>query len=94
MPISQANAGVTPLLVLRCPDNDLYRMSGQTGIILFYLVDKGYGYIRLHGTHEEFHFRAKNVLAPGLKKGDMVKFQLKQGRQGYFADEILLAGIS
>lgn len=94
MPVFPANAGAMQLLVLRCPDNDLYRMSGQTGIILFYLVDKGYGYLRLHGTHEEFHFRAKNVLAPGLKKGDMVKFQLKQGRQGYFADEISLAGIS
>jgi hypothetical protein len=40
----------------------------QLGIIIFYLPEKGYGYLRLDGTREEFHFRAKNVVSPGIKK--------------------------
>jgi len=62
----------------------------HTGIILFYLSDKGYGYLRLLDTREEFHFRAKNVVASNLKKGDVVNFFLREGRQGYYADEIKL----
>lgn len=60
----------------------------QTGTILFYLPEKGYGYLRLLNTREEFYFREKNVRAPGLTAGDVVCFRIKQGRQGYFADEI------
>lgn len=60
----------------------------QTGIILFYLPDKGFGYLRLLDTREEFHFQAKNVLAASLKKGDVVSFRLREGKQGYYADEI------
>lgn len=67
---------------------DLYPVNDHQGIIIFYLPDKGYGYLRLIGTHEEFHFRAKNMLEEGLTKGDMVRFKLKEGRQGYYADEI------
>lgn len=63
------------------------------GVIVFYLADKGYGYLRLRDTQEEFHFRAKNTLSEGLKAGDMVKFQLKEGRQGYYADRVELLGI-
>lgn len=64
------------------------------GIILFYLPEKGYGYLRLLDTREEFHFTKKNVLAGILTKGEMVRFQLKESRQGYYADEIVRAGIS
>jgi cold shock CspA family protein len=66
----------------------------QTGIILFYLPEKGYGYLRLLDTREEFHFRDKNVLAAGLRKGDVVNFRLREGRQGYFADEISKATLA
>jgi len=61
----------------------------HTGLILFYLPAKGYGYLRLEGTREEFYFQAKNVLEQVLRKGDLVQFRLRQGRQGYFADEIV-----
>jgi cold shock CspA family protein len=64
------------------------------GVILFYLADKGYGYLRLAGTQEEFHFQTKNMLQPTLRKGDLVHFCLRQGRQGYYADEIGRAGIA
>jgi cold shock CspA family protein len=66
----------------------------QLGIIIFYLPEKGYGYLRLDGTREEFHFRAKNVVSPGIKEGDLVRFNLRQNRGGYYADEVTLAGIA
>jgi cold shock CspA family protein len=58
------------------------------GTIIFYLSEKGYGYLRLQDTREEFHFRTKNVLEKSLAKGDIVRFKLKEGKQGYYADEI------
>jgi cold shock CspA family protein len=66
----------------------------QTGLILFYLPEKGYGYLRLLDTREEFHFREKNLLLPGVKAGDLVDFEMKQGRQGYFADQIKRKGMA
>ena len=66
----------------------------QTGIILFYLPEKGYGYLRLLDTREEFHFREKNLLLHEVKAGDLVRFEMKQGRQGYFADQIQRKGIA
>ncbi|MFK8165436.1 MAG: hypothetical protein AB8H12_23520 [Lewinella sp.] len=63
-------------------------MNNHQGIIIFYLSDKGYGYLRLIGTKEEFHFRTKNMLVGDLTKGDLVRFKLKEGKQGYYADEI------
>jgi len=65
----------------------------HTGVILFYLEDKGYGYLRLEGTREEFHFRKKHLLVAAVKKGELVRFKLRQGRQGYYADEIARAGL-
>lgn len=63
-------------------------MGKHTGEIIFYLPAKGYGYLRLRGTREEFHFRAKNLLSDTVTAGDHVTFVLRDGRQGYFADEV------
>jgi cold shock CspA family protein len=62
------------------------------GVILFYLTDKGYGYLRIPGTREEFHFRKENLLQP-VQAGDQVSFLLKQQRHGYFADQIKLLNL-
>lgn len=72
----------------------LYVMEKYSGIIIFYLSDKGYGYLRLNGTREEFHFRAKNVMDGPVSAGDQVSFVLREGRQGNFADEILRINIA
>jgi cold shock CspA family protein len=62
------------------------------GIIIFYLPEKGYGYLRVPDTREEFHFRKDNIQSP-VRAGDRVRFMLKQNRQGYFADQITLLSI-
>ncbi|MBB4079726.1 cold shock CspA family protein [Lewinella aquimaris] len=64
------------------------------GIVVFYLPDKGYGYLRLAGTREEFHFRKRNLRSPSVKKGDLVRFLLREGPGGYYADAIELTGIT
>lgn len=66
----------------------------HTGIILFYLPTKGYGYLRLLDTREEFHFRDKHVQTQVLQKGDVVSFYLRKGKQGYFADEVRKASLA
>lgn len=59
------------------------------GVIVFYLKDKGYGYLRLPDTKEEFHFNTKH-LKQNVEAGDSVRFKLKRNNQGFFADEIEL----
>ncbi|MEM9928730.1 MAG: hypothetical protein AAF840_02825 [Bacteroidota bacterium] len=69
-------------------------MNHHQGIILFYLPAKGYGYLRLQGTREEFYFRKANLLVAEVKKGDLVSFQLRSGRQGFFADQIAFSKLT
>lgn len=68
-------------------------MKKHPGIILFYLAEKDRGYLRLQGTREEFYFRSRHMLTTDLGKGDLVNFRLKQGKQGYYADEIERANL-
>jgi cold shock CspA family protein len=64
-----------------------------TGIVIFHLPAKGYGYLRIPDTREEFHFKSVG-LSQAVKAGDYVRFKLKQSKQGYFADEIELLKIA
>ncbi|THH39433.1 S1 domain-containing protein [Neolewinella litorea] len=63
------------------------------GTIVFYLPDRGFGYLRLQGTREEFYFRRRNLLVPVVRKGDLVRFVLRDGPQGYYADAIEPGGL-
>ena len=69
-------------------------MREHTGTIVFYLVDKKYGYLRLAGTREEFHFRGKNLRYDLPKAGDLVTFSIRRTSQGYVADDIRRAGLA
>jgi len=69
------------------------QLSSYTGIIVFYLPAKGYGYLRVPDTREEFYFKSSS-LSQVVKAGDYVRFTLKQNKQGYFADEIALMNVS
>lgn len=57
------------------------------GIIQFYLKNRGFGYIRVPETGEEFHFAKKNLLEE-IKDKDTVTFELKKTKHGFYADEI------
>ena len=61
------------------------------GTIIFYDPARGHGYLRLQGTREEFHFRTGNLKGGPVRRGDLVRFVLRRGRQGYFADEVEIA---
>ncbi|MEO1714463.1 MAG: cold shock domain-containing protein [Bacteroidota bacterium] len=54
------------------------------GVVTFFLAHKGYGYIRVPETREEFFVSAKQIQAP-LEKGDRVRFTVKENKQGQFA---------
>ncbi|WP_116128270.1 hypothetical protein [Lewinella sp. IMCC34183] len=64
------------------------------GTVVFYLPGPGYGYLRLHGSREEFYFRRRNLRVPVVRKGDLVRFVLRDGPQGYVADGVELAGLA
>ncbi len=57
------------------------------GIVQFFIEKKGYGYIRVTETREEFYVHRKHLLEP-IKKGDSVCFELKEDRHGLYADQV------
>lgn len=59
------------------------------GVIVFYLLNKGYGYLRVPDTREEFYFRASD-LRDEVKAGDWVTFELKERKGQYLAHDIRL----
>lgn len=59
----------------------------RTGIIKFYLEEKGYGYIRDPKTREEFHVRRQHLKTP-VAKGEHVRFKVAEGKQGQYAVEV------
>ncbi len=57
------------------------------GIVQFFLEKKGYGYIRVPETREEFYVHRKHLLEP-VQKGDKVCFEVKEDRHGLYADQV------
>ena len=58
------------------------------------MEDKQYGYVRLQGTREEFHFRARNLRYDDPRAGDPVRFRIKRTAQGYVADQVERANLT
>ena len=59
----------------------------QKGIVQFYLKEKGYGYIRVPETREEFYVH-QSQLKMSIKRGDEVVFKIEEGKQGALAVEV------
>jgi cold shock CspA family protein len=59
------------------------------GCIKYMVVEKGFGYIRVPETREEFYFRTAN-LDEKINEGDFVRFQLQITRQGLLAIHLQL----
>lgn len=59
----------------------------RKGKVQYYLVEKGYGYIRDLKNREEFHFSKKNLLEKVASK-DLVCFELKENKQGLHAIKV------
>jgi len=54
------------------------------GIIQFFIESKGFGYVRVPETREEFHVRRQHLLTP-VQKGDQVRFAIKENKRGMHA---------
>lgn len=59
----------------------------QKGIVQFFSVEKGYGYIRIPETREEIFVQQKYLREP-IEKGDAVRFQLRENKWGLYAAEV------
>ncbi|HKK78123.1 MAG TPA: cold shock domain-containing protein [Phaeodactylibacter sp.] len=57
------------------------------GIIQFFLADKGYGYIRVPESREEFFVHRKQLLQP-VERGMKVQFTIRENKQGAYAAEV------
>jgi cold shock CspA family protein len=61
----------------------------KTGIVQYYLPDRGMGYIRDPKTREEYFFLRKH-LKTSVKDKDEVRFEVGQNKQGLYAYDIKL----
>lgn len=57
------------------------------GIVQFFLKKRGFGYIQIPVTKEEFYVQQKHLLTPIVDK-DKVHFVVKEDQQGLFATEV------
>ena len=57
------------------------------GIVQYYEKEKGYGYIRVQESKEEFYVKQKD-LQQMIKRGDLVSFDLKEDRHGVYASDV------
>ena len=55
-----------------------------TGIVQFFLEQKGYGYIRVPETREEFYLPGRELKEP-VRRGDKVRFVIRENKQGLYA---------
>ena len=60
------------------------------GTVVCYLPERGYGFVRLYGTREEFHFRARSQVREGgnWQAGQLVRFTLRQTARGWEATDL------
>ncbi len=61
------------------------------GIVQFFLERKGYGYIRVPETREEFYVQRRHLKAP-VYKGDKVRFVIREDKLGLYAAEVERVG--
>ena len=53
----------------------------QTGIIKFFNVKKGYGFVKEDGTDKEFFVHATGLI-DRIRENDQVEFEVKEGDRG------------
>ena len=61
----------------------------KVGIVKFFNVDKGYGFINQKGSHESFFVSANNLVDP-IKDKDKVNFEVEMGPKGPIAVNVKL----
>ena len=69
-------------------------MESSLGTIIYFLPERGYGFLRLHGTREEFHFRAGGARVPVFRAGQLVRFTLQRTGRGWEAVNVVPAGMA
>lgn len=63
------------------------------GQVVFFRVDKRYGYLRLPDTKEEFYFRPASEDDHAYVAGEWVYFRIRQHKRGVDAVEVAPAGL-
>lgn len=59
----------------------------RRGIIQFYLKERGFGYVRVPATGEEYHFLKKH-LTEEVEDKEEIEFEVKETKQGLKANNI------
>jgi cold shock CspA family protein len=60
----------------------------KTGVVKFYLKNKGYGFIVDDNQVDEYFFHASNTLEKDLQKDEKITYSLETGSRGVKAVDI------
>lgn len=62
-----------------------------TGIVQFFLQDKGFGYIRVPESREEFYVHKRELRQP-VARGMQVQFEIREDKHGPYAAAVVACG--
>jgi len=74
------------ILAIHCISYEL-NDNVETGVVEYFLEDKGYGYIV---SNSKYYYVHKDFLIDEIKKGDCVSFTVKVSKRGYQAHNVRL----
>lgn len=54
----------------------------QKGTVKFFNAEKGFGFIKHEDSSKETYVHASGLTSPTIKEGDIVEFDLEEGKKG------------
>lgn len=54
----------------------------QKGTVKFFNAEKGFGFIKHQDSSKETYVHSSGLISPSIKEGDIVEFDLEEGKKG------------
>jgi CspA family cold shock protein len=67
-------------------------MDKQQGTVKFFNTEKGFGFIKHNDSNKETFVNVSGLKSQNIKEGDIVEFDLQEGRKGMNAVNVEVVG--
>ena len=67
-------------------------MDKQTGTVMFFNTEKGFGFIKHNDSNKETFVHVSGLKSQNIKEGDTVEFDLQEGKKGMNAVNVQVVG--
>jgi CspA family cold shock protein len=70
----------------------VFIMDKQQGTVKFFNTEKGFGFIKHNDSNKETFVNVSGLKSQNIKEGDIVEFDLQEGRKGMNAVNVEVVG--